>query len=172
VSRVHIQIGIVATACLLAGKNASPRLLFNASGSAPLGFYVLDPKSVPRQGDLVAVTPPPALAAFLNVRAYLPQNTVLLKQVYGADNDVLCRQADAVSLNGQLMARALSLDRQSRPLPVWQGCVRMGADSMALFLPHPRSFDSRYFGLLPRQALRGVARPLWTWPERGGDDRT
>jgi type IV secretory pathway protease TraF len=29
--------------------------------------------------------------------------------------------------------------------------------------PHPYSFDSRYFGLVLRCDVLGVARPLWTW---------
>ncbi len=141
-----------------------PRLLFNASGSAPLGFYWLDPSAVPGPGDLVAVMPPPELADFLNGRAYLPPGAFLLKRLYGAKGDWVCRYGDEVTLNGRAMARALAVDRQARSLPAWVGCRRLSEDDIVLFLPHPQSLDSRYFGLLARRDLRGVVTPLWTWP--------
>jgi conjugative transfer signal peptidase TraF len=141
-----------------------PRLLFNASGSAPLGFYWLDPMAVPRSGDFVAAMPPPALAEFMAGRAYLPRGVFLLKRLYGAKGDMVCRQADEVTLNGRVMARALAVDRLARSLPAWVGCLRLGENDVVLFLPHPQSFDTRYFGLLKRRDLRGVVTPLWTWP--------
>jgi type IV secretory pathway protease TraF len=40
---------------------------------------------------------------------------------------------------------------------------RVPAGSVLLVNPHPDSFDGRYFGPIPREAVRGVYRPLWTW---------
>jgi type IV secretory pathway protease TraF len=58
-----------------------PRVVWNASASAPIGLYRIEPLRDPPLGALVAVTPPPALARWLAERGYLGERVPLLKHV-------------------------------------------------------------------------------------------
>jgi hypothetical protein len=66
-------------------------------------------------------------------------------------------------INGQVLAEVFDKDREGRPLPSWEGCIRLVDGEFFLLQPHPYSFDSRYFGPVMRCDILGVARPLWTW---------
>ena len=59
----------------------SPRWIWNASASVPVGLYAARPAKSAKVGDLVSVEPPPALVALLATRHYLPRGLPLLKPV-------------------------------------------------------------------------------------------
>src|SRR3546814_9338462 len=65
---------------LSAGLAPAPRLLWNASQSAPAGLYRIDPGAAPVVGDWVAIAPPADLAAYMARRNYLPRGVPLLKR--------------------------------------------------------------------------------------------
>jgi type IV secretory pathway protease TraF len=61
---------------------AKPALyVWNASESAPLGLYRLQPVDTLFVTELVAVLPPEPLAAFLAEGSYLPRGVPMLKRV-------------------------------------------------------------------------------------------
>ena len=57
------------------------RLLWNASASAPIGLYAVQPADDLQVSDLVVIAPPPELTTFLAARGYLPKGVPLLKRV-------------------------------------------------------------------------------------------
>ena len=145
-----------------------PLLIYNASGSAPLGFYYVEP-GTPAKGDLAVFRPPPAIEVLILVHDVLPAPVPLLKQVAGVAGDEVCRAKvpiGTISINGKVIAEMLEKDRNGRPLPSWEGCMRLVEGEYFLLQPHPHSFDSRYFGPVLRCDIIGVARPLWTWNPR------
>ena len=74
----------------------------------------------------------------------------------------VCRRGDIVSVDGKILALAQDRDRLGRPLPVWQGCHRLGPNEVFLMNPAcPDSLDGRYFGPLPVSTVIGRATPLW-----------
>ncbi|WP_316233240.1 S26 family signal peptidase [Bradyrhizobium sp. SZCCHNPS2010] len=154
---------------LMSSMPTTPRLIYNGSGSAPLGFYYLEPR-LPRRGELAVFRPPPAIELMLVGRGILPGNVPLLKRIAAAGGDDVCRAnapLGAISVNGEVIAEVLENDQEGRPLPAWEGCMRLVEGEFFLLQPHPRSFDSRYFGPVLRCDIVGVARPLWTWdPDR------
>lgn len=159
----------VATAALfgtlfvaVAWAEPAPRLIWNASASAPIGLYRIDPDAPPRLGDLVAIDPPPALAGFLARSGYLPRGLPLLKRVAGLPGALVCRSGTFVTVDGAGAARALARDRAHRPLPVWTGCRTVGRGELFLLNAAPDSLDGRYFGPLPAAGLIGTAHPLLT----------
>ncbi len=140
----------------------SPRLLWNASASVPIGLYRLDPLYHLALGDLVAVQPPAALSDFLDARGYLPRGVPLLKHVVAQEGALVCRSSDRVTVDGRLLGNARALDSNGRDLPIWQGCHRLGAGEVFLMNPDARdSLDGRYFGTLPRTAITARLTPLW-----------
>lgn len=140
-----------------------PVLLWNATASAPLGFYGLTPVGEAKVGDLVALRPPRRLADWLRRGGYLPKGVPLLKRVAAVGGQQVCRTGARIEVAGALAARALPRDRGGRPLPVWGGCRVLREDELFLLNAAPGSLDSRYFGPSRVGDLLGRAEPLWTW---------
>lgn len=147
---------------LIAWLQPQPRLIWNASASAPIGLYRLHHDAPPAIGDMVAIMPPPALARLMAERHYLPVGTPLLKHVGALPGQKVCRHGASVTIDGEPVASALPHDRRGRSLPLWRGC-RTIANGMLFLLNAPAdSFDSRYFGALPASALLGRVIPILT----------
>lgn len=143
--------------------NPLPRLVWNASASAPLGLYLIEPERDPPVGALVAVTPPEPLGQWMAERGYLGEDVPLLKHVSAKAGQRLCRISGIVSVDARPVAVALTRDRLGRPLPVWQGCRTLAANELLLLNPaHPASLDGRYFGPLRASAVLGRAVPILT----------
>ena len=139
-----------------------PRLIWNASASVPIGLYAVRPAGVLNIAELVIVRPPIALATFMDQRRYLPIGVPMLKRVAALPGQTVCRVGRMVTVDGTGLGEALDRDRRGRPLPVWQGCQRVGTGEV--FLMNWRSedsLDSRYFGLLAATTIIGRADPLW-----------
>ncbi|MDD9732810.1 S26 family signal peptidase [Mameliella sp. AT18] len=141
----------------------SPKLIWNASASAPVGLYVIQPDDHFEVPNLVAVAPPEPLARLFDQRGYLPLGVPLLKRIVALPGQRVCRRGSDVTVDGIEMAEARATDRFGRALPVWQGCRRI-ADGEVFLLnwQHPDSLDGRYFGPLSQSAVIGHAMPLIT----------
>lgn len=139
-----------------------PRLIWNASASAPVGFYRVDTVRRPALGDLVVIAPPNRVARFLAERRYLPLGVPLMKHVAALPGQTVCRSGAIVTIDGRRAVVAQARDRLRRPLPVWQGCHRIGNGELFLLNPAEASLDGRYFGILPNSGVIGRARPLLT----------
>ena len=142
-----------------------PVLLWNATASAPLGFYWLRPAADPAVGELVALRPPRPLALWLEAGGYVPAGVPLLKRVAAVRGQQVCRSGGRIEVDSQTQARALSHDNQGRVLPVWRGCRRLGEGEIFLLNAPPTSLDGRYFGPSRVSEVIGQAEPLWTWGE-------
>ncbi len=136
-------------------------LVWNASASAPIGLYRVDPVSPVRVGDRVVVDPSPRIADLLSGRGYLPRGLPLIKTVAAVAPARVCRTGATLSINGRPVAYAKRADRRGRPLPAWSGCRTLAADEIFLLtVDVADSLDGRYFGPTPKRAVRGVARPI------------
>jgi conjugative transfer signal peptidase TraF len=163
--RHPIALGLVVGGVALLGLPALPTprpcLVWNASASAPIGLYRVVAGPVER-GDWVLVRPPTEVAELAAARGYLPLGVPLVKRVAALGGDTVCARNGALFINGQEAARPLVRDRAGRPMPRWSGCRSLGAEEIFLLLPPPDSFDSRYFGPVPRTLVIGRLAPLWT----------
>lgn len=141
----------------------SPRVLWNASASVPVGLYRLHSVGHLTIGDLVAVQPPPALTDYLDARGYLPRGVPLLKHIVALEGALVCRSGDAITVDHLRLGHAHAQDRYGRDLPIWRGCHRLGAGEVFLMNPDaPDSLDGRYFGPLQLTAITARLTPLWT----------
>jgi conjugative transfer signal peptidase TraF len=139
-----------------------PRLLWNASASAPIGLYRVTPIDRPSAGDLVVVMPPSHLAGLMAQREYLPRGVPLVKRIAGLARTRVCRNGAIVTLGGSAAAIARPRDAAGRPLPVWRGCRVVGKAQLFLLNPGLDSFDGRYFGPITASGLLGRAIPILT----------
>lgn len=143
-----------------------PRLIWNATPSVPIGLYFSRPSGKLQIGELVVVSPPHALARYLEVRHYLPEGVPMLKHILALPGQTVCRKGRVILVDGRTMGTALDRDAHGRPLPVWQGCKRIPTGDVFLMnRKSADSFDGRYFGLLPSTTIAGRAEPVWTRQE-------
>jgi len=171
------RLGLIAATALAAlgvgypGLAPMPtRLIWNASASAPIGFYTIAPASRLEVPELVAVDPPVLLAAFLAARRYLPEGVPLMKRVRAVAGQTVCRTGLVITVDGIDVGTALERDHAGRDLPVWQGCKRVPNGAVFLMNSGVRdSLDGRYLGLTPTNQIIGRAIPLWT--DEDGDGR-
>jgi conjugative transfer signal peptidase TraF len=141
-----------------------PLLVYNASASAPLGFYRLVPADHFARGDLVLAHLPKAAARLAADRRYLPLSVPVVKRIAALAGDFVCADSGVVVINHHLAVATLATDREDRPLPAWRGCRPLAPGEVFLLVPNiPASFDGRYFGPIPRTAIIGRLVPLCTW---------
>jgi conjugative transfer signal peptidase TraF len=139
-----------------------PRLVWNASASAPIGFYYVTAATEIAPGNYVIARPPERFRALANERQYLPANVPLVKRIVGIGGDDICASGNRIWLDGHPIAHRRSVDGAGRPMPWWTGCVRLrGRQVFLLMTGHPSSFDGRYFGITQPKDVIGEARPLW-----------
>lgn len=143
--------------------HVTPKLIWNASASTPIGLYRIRPAGRLAVGDLVAVDAPEPLARFLADNGYLPRDVPLMKRVAGLPGQEVCRNGRDIIVDGTEIGKALEHDRLGRPLPVWQGCLRIVSGEVFLMNAQAHdSLDGRYFGPIATSLIIGRATPLWT----------
>ena len=158
-------IGIAAAAMV----DMPVKLIWNATASAPIGFYTVEPAGRIEVPELVAIMPPEPLAGFMVGRGYVARDVPLLKRVLGLPGQRVCRTGRTITVDNVEMGDALERDRIGRDLPLWQGCRLIAEGELFLMNWDVRdSLDGRYFGPIPASSVIGRALPLWTDEEGDG----
>jgi conjugative transfer signal peptidase TraF len=140
----------------------APRLLWNASASAPVGLYRVVPAAALARGDMVIARTPIAYRRLAAVRRYIPENVPLVKRVAATRGDQVCALGARISVNGRQLVRRLANDARHRAMPWWRGCRTLGAGEYLLLMrEHATSFDGRYFGITGQADVVGKATLLW-----------
>jgi conjugative transfer signal peptidase TraF len=139
----------------------APRLVWNASASAPVGLYWVWPGDRARRGEMAIARVPERWRALAAERHYLPANVPLVKRVAATRGSLVCASGPRILIDGKLAATRLTHDRAGRPLPWWQGCRRLAEGEYLLLMDAPGSFDGRYFGITGRREIVGRARLIW-----------
>ena len=158
-----LLVGIGCSALLVTTMvPPAPRLLWNASASAPIGLYTVQPGIMAQVGDMVVARPPDNVAVLAATRQYLPFGVPLVKRVAAGPGDRICASGAAISIDGEVVARRRPSDAQGRAMPQWSGCRSLREGQYFLLMAEaPASFDGRYFGLTSSSDIVGTARLLW-----------
>jgi conjugative transfer signal peptidase TraF len=157
-----LQLAAAAIAAVVAGGVHPPRLIWNATASAPIGLYLVRRAQTLFRGELVLARLPAVTARLAARRGYLPLGLPVVKRIVGLSGDQICAHGNKLWRNGHFLANRLAADSRQRPLPDWQGCRRLSRAEVFLLMAHKRySFDSRYFGPVRRAAIIGRLVPLW-----------
>jgi conjugative transfer signal peptidase TraF len=162
--------GVIAAAAALCayaaaapGTPARARIVWNATASAPIGFYRVTHGRAFARGDLVLAIPDPSLAAFADARGYLPAGVPLVKRIAAVAGDAVCARGNTIFIDGRFAAVRLAADRTGRALPAWSGCRTLHAREVFLLMTKVRaSFDGRYFGPVKVSQIAGTLEPIWT----------
>ncbi len=163
VTTALLTVGAAALVLSTIGIKPTTYYIWNASESAPIGLYLIQPTGRLFVTKLLAVEPPEPLATFLADGRYLPRGIPMLKRVLALPGQTVCRDKLTVTIDNIEMGKARERDSRGRPLPIWQGC-RIIAEGEVFLMnwQSPDSLDGRYFGALPTNAIVGLAEPLWT----------
>ena len=154
-----VGLGGLALATLLR------HVVINTTTSDRPGLYwrhPLAPTRAVRPGERVIFVPPRWVQE--EVRRVAPQVHAArpwMKRIAAVAGDTVCIAADHVTINGVWRAARPLL--QDDVLTAPQGCETLAEGTYFVLNPHPRSFDSRYIGALPRAAMQATAIPLYTW---------
>lgn len=138
----------------------APRLVWNATPSAPIGLYLVKYKA-PVIGDYMLVNASGDAKELIDEREYLPRDTPLLKRVAALSGAEICRENALIYVDGVHVAGALAVDSSGRDLPQWSGCITLQSDELFLLNDHQKSLDGRYFGATKAPQIVGVAQPLF-----------
>lgn len=159
----HIAIGGAAVGSLLlsAALPPAPRLLWNASASAPIGLYSVRPGAWLDRGDMAVARLPERYRQLAADRRYLPLEVPLVKRVAAYGGDKVCAVGNQIFVNGRHAAERQVRDPKGRPMPKWSGCIRLHGREVFLLMDNPASFDGRYFGPTKGADIIGKARLLW-----------
>ena len=154
---IGMLLGLVA---VLASAYATPalRLVYNASDSAPYGWYVVSPTAPVQRGDYIVARLPNDVAMLAAERGYVPLSIPVLKRVAAVGGQHVCVRDGLVYVDGVSIGNALDSDGVGRPLTAWPHCRRLLAGELFLMNPAAQaSFDSRYFGPIDASFVRGRA---------------
>jgi type IV secretory pathway protease TraF len=138
---------------LIAG---TPALVYNASPSAPRGFYARR-AAAPGLNTYVTVRAGAVAPGYAALRNFNGPRNYFIKRVAASAGDFVCARGDRVDVEGTHYPR-LSVDHAGRRLPAWRGCRQLGDDEFFLIGDGADSFDSRYWGPVNRAQIEGV----WT----------
>lgn len=162
---IHCCMGLATAAVAMQTiYTPTPRLVYNATDSVPIGWYRITSSASLRIGDIVLARLPAQVAAFAGQRGYLPVGVPILKRIGAVSPQRVCIHDNAVSVDDHIVAIVLTTDGQGRVLPKWAQCrALVDGELFLLSNTNPASFDSRYFGPIAASNVIGDARPLSTW---------
>ena len=146
-------------------------LRWNNSASLPTGLFLVEKIGTVRRGDLVSICPPLHVARWIRSRRYSGFGSCaggvkpLGKTVVAVSGDVVRIEIDAVYVNGQRLAESRRIAADSRGWPMLLVPVGEMTVPAGYVWVHssrtPRSLDSRYFGPLPVESVRGRLSAFW-----------
>ena len=154
-----LLIAIAIALVLVTWLSPPPFIIWNASKSVPIGWYLVEYRA-PKLHEIAVVKLDDWPQLFASERGYLPSNIWLLKPVAALFPAVVCRFGNYVFVDGKLVARAKKFDHQHSILPRWKGCLTLKSDDLFVIAWPNGSFDSRYFGTIKLSQVTGVTHRI------------
>lgn len=158
-----ISNGLLVAQSFMPDKRSAPLAIINETPSMQKGLYVrIDDAQDLKRGEIVALPMPTTAKDYLVEKLGYPADTLLIKRVAALPGDIVCRQADTLTVAGKML-QAKARDRRGNVPPNWQGCYKLSNEGIFIQGDHPGSFDSRYFGPVSRHALSGTYQQVLSW---------
>ncbi len=174
---VYVSLVVLFLTALWAPKiiEPDPKLFYNPSQSAEIGWYYVEPITSPSVGDLVVARLPEVAASFAHERGYLPRDLPVIKAIGGIAGERYCIKDGELQIEERASLSLLPLDSQGRALPEPPEMCAEISDGFVLLISEriAQSFDSRYFGEVAVSNIVGLAvyagdsRKLAPWESSG-----
>ena len=133
-----------------------PRLLYNPSQSAAVGWYRVQPNLPIERGSQVAAYAPERARRLADERGYLPYDYPLIKTVWAVEGEEVCYHNQSVSVPKRPDIPLLGQDALGRVMPQMAGCMVLKSGEYLLISPDVQNgFDSRYFGPVGKADIIG-----------------
>jgi len=145
-------------------KKAGYHVIFTVTASVPKGFYlIVPPKKITHQ-DMVEFVPPQKAIDFIKDKHWIPQNGTIIKYVFAKPHDYVCIRNREIWINNKKIGKVHKFYAKNKLLPQTQICGKLKKDQYILLsTKNERSFDSRYFGIVALQEIKGRAIPIFTY---------
>ena len=147
-------------------------IYINTTPSLPVGFYKVVDEPI-ASGAYVAFCPPKnEVFDMARDRSYINRGDcsggygLLLKRVFAQSGDRVFIDQAGIFVNGEHLPNSaqLTADAEDQPLPQYRlQTVLDDSEYLLLSDVNPQSFDARYFGLIARDQIQQVVRPVFTW---------
>jgi|GEM_PF-765619 len=138
-----------------------PKLIYNITTSAPVGWYAVERKRPLQRDDLLAAFAPQSMRNLAAARGYLPTHVPLIKTVWAVGGERVCHDGQSVRVPNRPDISVLGQDGLGRALPVISGCYTLKADEVFLISTSiANSWDSGYFGPVSDDLIVGPVRYL------------
>jgi len=161
--RNPLPIFLAVALCALLVEAFKGRVLWNVTTSIPRGAYWIARAERVERGQLVTLPIPDSVQLLVYERGYAPRSFRLLaKPVAAVGGDHVCIRGE-LFINGQPFAAVRHTDLDGRPMPRHDICRTLQQGELFLATGHANSFDSRNFGPVALDSLRGTLRPLLTF---------
>ena len=147
-------------------------IYINITPSLPVGFYKMVDEPIV-SGAYVAFCPQQDEVFDMAIdRSYINRGNcpggygLLLKRVFAQSGDTVSIDQAGIFVNGKHLPNSaqLTTDADGHPLPQYRlEAVLEDSEYLLLSDLNPQSFDARYFGLIVRDQIQQVVRPVFTW---------
>lgn len=156
-----MAIGCAASMLLICATASSfgGWILYNPSPSMPPGFYRRTEGRTER-GAIVTVRARDVAPDYAALRDFADPSDRFIKRVVGVSGDVVCAHGRIITINATPIVTREMRDRAGRELPSWHGCRTLTEGEFFLLGDSADSFDGRYWGVVDRQQIEGIWRPL------------
>lgn len=157
------MVVLVLLAGIIAGSWLPERIIVSTSDSLDhrVFFKVMVERTRIEEGDYLLFQLQGA-EHLVHVARGLKENDVLIKRVACVPGDLLVKDGEGVfTCNGRELGGALTYDSKGRVLPMFDYNGPIPKDCYFMMGTNPRSYDSRYFGLIHADEFISKALPLW-----------
>ena len=147
-------------------------IYINTTPSLPVGFYRIVDEPI-ASGAYVAFCPQQdEIFDMARDRSYINRGDcpggygLLLKRVFAQSGDSVSIDQAGIFVNDEHLPNSaqLKIDADGHALPQYRlEVVLDDAEYLLLSDLNPQSFDARYFGLIARDQIKQVVRPIFTW---------
>lgn len=162
-----VSIFILMALCAVCGVRV------NTTKSIPIGLYWTSDAPV-QKGAYVAFCPPQSpVFEEAKARGYIGPGFcpdgygLLMKRVVAVQGDEVSIKAEGVRVNGKLLkySALTRTDKAGRPMPkVKKEDFTLNSEELLLMSDiSETSFDSRYYGLIYKEQIQSVIKPILVW---------
>lgn len=143
---------------VLAYRVSPVRIAYSMDYSLPYKWWLeVESFRDPKAGDYVLIKPP--------VENEYTKGKLLVKKVVCSEGDHIRTEGLDFYCNGNYLGRARTADSKGRPVKPVELNQYIGRGYYFVMGEHERSYDSRYFGLVPRENVLKLEYPLSTFPD-------
>jgi len=142
-------------------KFISSKVVFQITGSMPQGIYLIKPAENINANQFIIFDLPENVKQTIRNRRWVPDRvSMLMKVAIGLPGDNISLNEKGVYVNGVYFGPVKQHDKQGLPLPVINSKFTLQKDQYFAACRSVNSFDSRYFGPVPKSEIKGVVEPF------------